>query len=156
MSRIWALQCLILLRNYTWTSCRGPGHQSMVLKQTFLNKIFLFHHFELIDKAISKISFAFEVFFFKKKVAYVTFPYHQVFLRPTFMLLEIDKLYPLPVIWWLKLYKQVFQIVMCKQQIRSSHSANITGPQHFLGHSEDVSKVTPQICRRSGHGGQKK
>lgn len=44
---------------------------------------------------------------------------------------------------------------MCKQQIRSSHSANITGPKYFLGHSEDVSKVSPQICWRSALGGQK-
>lgn len=31
----------------------------------------------------------------------------------------------------------------------------LTGMQNFLGHSEGVSKVTSQICRDSGLGGQK-
>lgn len=44
---------------------------------------------------------------------------------------------------------------MCKQCARSSQCANITGTQNFLSHSEGVSKVTPQIRRGSGLGGQK-
>lgn len=44
---------------------------------------------------------------------------------------------------------------MCKRCTRSSQCENITGMQNFLDHSEGVSKVTPQICRSSGLGGQK-
>lgn len=44
---------------------------------------------------------------------------------------------------------------MCKWCARTSQCANITGMQNFLDHREGVSKVTPQIHRISGLGGQK-
>lgn len=44
---------------------------------------------------------------------------------------------------------------MCKRCARSSQCENIMAMQNFLDHSEGVSKVTPQICRSSGVGGQK-